>query len=131
MKPFNLQEALAGKPVVTRNGKEVTGFTKFADLKEPFKYAAILAGEIYTFTAEGKFLSSKADNPHDLVMVVEKHQVFINIYPDTTYTGSVKNRAVNYGYTTGVNLFLTRAEADREQASSMTRLAVAVAEWEE
>jgi hypothetical protein len=36
MKPFNLEEALAGKPVVTRSGDPVTQIVKF-DLKNNIK----------------------------------------------------------------------------------------------
>ena len=130
MKPFNLQAALAGKPVGTRNGKVVTGFTKFAGLKKPFEYVAVLAGTIHAFTDEGKFLYSvgkiEIEHEFDLVMRVEKHQVFLNIFRDDNQRQGKELRDGEIF----VGRFIHKNKEDAD-ATGKDRLAVAVAEWEE
>jgi hypothetical protein len=82
MKPFNLEEALAGKTVVTRNGDPVTQIVKF-DLKNniPYSIAGIHNGHICTWSYEGIFnISTDTQHQMDLFMSeVEKAQ-WINIW---------------------------------------------------
>ena len=66
MKPFNLQEALAGKPVVDRTGEPVTDFHYFK------------------FYADGDVASN------DLFMASEKKEGWINVYPHPN--GEIKDR---------------------------------------
>jgi len=82
MKPFNLEQAKAGKPVCTRNG-EPARILCF-DLKR--NYAPIAAGitrdnkeEVYYYTPDGHFLIG-ADSMLDLMMAPVKHTRWINIY---------------------------------------------------
>jgi hypothetical protein len=77
MKPFNLEEALDGKPVVTRSGDPVTQIVKF-DLKNniPYSIAGIHNGHICTWSYEGIFnISTDTQHQMDLFMAeVEKVQ---------------------------------------------------------
>lgn len=49
MKPFNLQEALEGKPLVTRDGKKVLDFHYFecSNLTSDYPIIAFIEGQIY------------------------------------------------------------------------------------
>lgn len=72
MKPFNLEEAKAGKPVCTRDGRKARLIC--TDLKN-IKYTVVAAvyefnlryEEVMTYTSEGKFY--KEESGHDLFMV--------------------------------------------------------------
>lgn len=54
MKPFNLKEALAGKPVVTREGVTVTNVSHLTDTKKPyFKVVAVVDGDPTFYHEDG------------------------------------------------------------------------------
>lgn len=66
MKEFNLEEALAGSPVITRGGKEVTQIVLFKADKE-YPLFCVVDEEIISYTKEGKSFSSGESN-YDLFM---------------------------------------------------------------
>lgn len=73
MSPFNLEEAKAGKPVCTRNGKPVR-IIEFNMKDEKFPIVAIIGGdkeEVGTFTLQGTYYIS-IENPRDLMMTTNK-----------------------------------------------------------
>ena len=53
MRPFNLEAALAGAPVVTRDGREVTQLVMF-DCHDNLPVAGVLDGIIHLWSIEGK-----------------------------------------------------------------------------
>ena len=57
MKPFNLQEALAGKPVVTRDGRKVEQLFYFDKAENEFKLRAVVDGSITAYTIMGVFIA--------------------------------------------------------------------------
>jgi len=72
MKKFNLEKALAGKPVVTRNGKKITELHLFksAELIQPL-YGIIEGDEdVLAWTRNGIYNPTK-DTFWDLFMAVE------------------------------------------------------------
>lgn len=71
--PFNLEKALAGEPVVTRGGQEVTQLTAF-ETNSIYKLAGVVGGELYRFTEEGVYIVNQVTNL-DLVMKVKTHTV--------------------------------------------------------
>lgn len=71
--PFNLEKALAGEPVVTRGGQEVTQLTAFETNSE-YNLAGVVGGELYRFTEEGVYIVNQVTNL-DLVMKVKTHTV--------------------------------------------------------
>lgn len=85
MRPFNLAEALAGKPVVTRGGHKVTQLTQF-----PTTYAYVLAGvltdgdgraSIDTWTKDGLFTDDPGRNhDFDLFMEVKEKRIWVNLW---------------------------------------------------
>lgn len=79
MKEFNLDRALAGEPVVTRNGKCVSEIHHFLTATPEHQVAAIIEGDLFSFHCSGRFLSSEADEM-DLFMAPVKKQEWANIY---------------------------------------------------
>lgn len=54
MKPFNLKEALAGAPVISRRGVEVTQLHLF-EIDHKYPLFAVIEGEIIQCTIKGEF----------------------------------------------------------------------------
>lgn len=68
MKPFNLEKALAGEPVITRNGRRVLRIAHFPECGEHDRVVAAIEGEgdVYTFYENGNFVNE--ENEIDLFM---------------------------------------------------------------
>lgn len=79
MKPFNLQEALAGKPVVTRDGRPV----KIAGYNPDARYCDKITGWVDNISRdwsnEGRYYISGESN-FDLFMASEKRTYWVNVY---------------------------------------------------
>lgn len=67
LQPFNLEKALAGEPVVTRDGQEVTQLT-FFDCKDCYPILAVINRNIQKFTVDGLYRVSELPNRFDLFM---------------------------------------------------------------
>lgn len=83
MKPFNLEEALNGAKVVTRDGRLVTQLIKFnADEKETLY--GVVNNEIASWKDDGRFSFVPPYNDHilDLFMYVEPQRKWVNLYKD-------------------------------------------------
>jgi hypothetical protein len=76
MKPFNIDEALAGKPVTTTDGREVTQLIKF-EISSNYKLTGVVDGELKKFTIYGK---SYSECTKDLVMATEKKSIWVNVF---------------------------------------------------
>lgn len=77
MKPFDMDKALKGELVVTRNGEEVTQFTWF-DCKRK-SIVGVIGDELFTWYEDGTFLENE-DSIFDLFMGSIKKTGWINIY---------------------------------------------------
>jgi len=78
MKPFNLEKALAGEPVVTRDGTKVTEIHNFSTRHGEMTVFAIIEGSFLTFSKSGKHYSTIVDSEFDLFMAdTEK---WVNVY---------------------------------------------------
>jgi hypothetical protein len=78
MREFNLADAKAGKPVVTRDGR-ATRFMGIVNGKSPVFAVTFSDGSevVYTYEQSGKF----TNNPFlDLVMKPEKKEYWVNVY---------------------------------------------------
>ena len=79
MKPFNLQEALAGKPVVTRDGRKVTQLHLFeCDAKVPLFGFVENSTCIYQFRKDGQWISEPSGL--NLFMASTEKTVWVNLY---------------------------------------------------
>jgi hypothetical protein len=80
MKPFNLEEALAGKPVVCRNGWEVTEIVYMPTVTGRLKVFAVAHGVVRAYDREGNFSTFTDTHELDLFMLEEKKSLWINLY---------------------------------------------------
>lgn len=89
MKPFNLDLALAGEPVITRNKNEVTQLHKFdvLDLDAQELYAVIDDQQIESFYLNGQW-REKGESGYDLFMAEKEISIYINIWQQLHSNGN-------------------------------------------
>jgi sporulation protein YlmC with PRC-barrel domain len=82
MKQFNLKEALAGKPVVTRDGRKVTKISKIdVNHTNPYSVYALVDEKIESWTESGKSEANiEGENPLDLFMDTQVLCMWANVY---------------------------------------------------
>ena len=101
MKPFNLEEAKAGKPVCTRGGKDVRIICW--DWKNPSSISIIALvmekkdGEsIQKYTKDGRYYADGSECDADLFMAPVKHEGFVwltrNFTTVTAYAFTYKTK---------------------------------------
>lgn len=119
MKPFDLEKALAGEPVVTRHGQPVTQVTKF-DANSGYCIAAVVDGEIETFSLDGKFRIEDTSR-YDLFMATKtvKKEGWVVLYKN------IDNDVQ------ALPLIYTSKEEARDMIGSNYRIATVKIEWEE
>lgn len=96
MKPFDLEEAKAGKPVCTRDGRKV----EIISFEHPIKGYPILAKvffgkddyEEFTFTESGTFFVAGKESEADLIMAEDE----IEIPSLWTQSCTEENTKINY-----------------------------------
>lgn len=96
MKPFDLEEAKAGKPVCTRDGRKV----EIISFEHPIKGYPILAKvffgkddcEEFTFTESGTFFVAGKESEADLMMAEDE----IEIPSLWTQSCTEENTKINY-----------------------------------
>ena len=79
MKEFNLKEALAGKPVITRDGKEVKQLTQFDS--ETSNLFGVVDNSLISWYNNGVYSSNYKSN-FDLFMDTENVSIWVNVYYD-------------------------------------------------
>ena len=100
MKKFDLQKALSGERVITRNGKEVTGLHLF-DVKKGYCLYGMLDGAIHKWMSDGKYYESMGECDFDLCMPSEKKTMWVNVYKygsvyHLIYPYNTKEEALGY-----------------------------------
>ena len=91
MNKFNLERALAGEKVITRDGREASQFKTFHSTNGA-KVACVIDGFIVVFL--GNDGVAKHDNNLDLFMAPKKLSGFVNVYRNgegDVYLGSIRN----------------------------------------
>ena len=119
MKPFDLEKALAGEPVVTRSGVPVTDIHYFSTAVSKYKVYTTVEGRVLCFTETGRYYRHEECN-YDLFMApvkVEKWAVIMDVNG---------RRAVTCG-----ELFDTEEEAVKRSKEIPLARGVARVEWEE
>ncbi len=103
--PFDLAKAIAGHPLVTRDGRTPSGFHRFSNVTDTYTCCFVLDGDIHTCTDGGKFDTGR-DTSVDLFLAPTEVTMWQSIYK--RYDGGY--------YTTGF-LWHTKelAEADRDE----------------
>jgi hypothetical protein len=118
MKPFNLKEALEGKPLVTRGGNDAVGFAKVAGATGDYQYVAAVTGHVETYTKDGVF-NLRAPRKPDLDLFMKDEEVWVNIYR--------KDEALNEkGYYIGKRAFGSEEEARKAPVINLKRYIMAV-----
>lgn len=87
MKPFNLEEAKAGKPVCMRNGRAVRiiYWDKVGDsypivaLAQSQRSNAVHEG-LYCYTTDGEYFAEDGEHEYDLFMAPVQRTVWVNLY---------------------------------------------------
>lgn len=80
LKPFNLEEALNGAKVVTRDGREVKQLQKFITF-DKMKLYGVIDEQVYRWDENGKNLFAHRIE-YDLFIDVEPQRVWVNVYRD-------------------------------------------------
>jgi hypothetical protein len=81
MEKFNLERALAGEPVCTRDGRDVTQLTYFK-IYSNYQLWGVLNQVMYGWDLDGKTDNIK-DTPTDLVMKPKENAIWVNLYKRT------------------------------------------------
>ena len=88
LKPFNLEAALKGEKVVTRDGREVLELKEF---KTPIysnnQLVGVISRNLFTFTLEG-VEAFGAVSPRDLFMAPKERVVWVNFYGEAAFSGN-------------------------------------------
>ena len=81
MKKFNLERALAGDKVITREGETVTQLVCFEDLYvcSDDCLVGVVAGHIQQWDENGSFLGGGACNSDDLFMAPVAYEGWLNV----------------------------------------------------
>ena len=79
MKKFDLQKALSGERVITRNGKEVTGLHLFG-VDNELPLFGIVEKELHRWSKTGRLFTGSKDSYLDLFMPGGKKTMWVNIY---------------------------------------------------
>ena len=77
MKPFNLEDALAGKPVVTRSGVPLTEIHKFNSSNDSQTLFAVVDGFVFRYYDNGKYNLIDGESNLDLFMKPEFEKKYI------------------------------------------------------
>ena len=89
MKPFNLEAALNGARVVTRDGREVTQLARFDTDKDARCLVGVASGLLMSWYEDGRY--SRRDLTPDLSMAPSIKTVFVARYSDGFITRGYDN----------------------------------------
>jgi hypothetical protein len=125
MKEFNLEQAKAGKPVCTRDGRNVRIICFDAKIGTRITIIALVKNintnteDLHLYTIRGRFFINGGTSDNDLFMKPEKKEGWINIYPSKCdeYVGGCSQ------------IYSSEAIAISEEFEG--RIATVKVEWEE
>jgi hypothetical protein len=88
-RPFNLEEALNGAKVVTRDGREVRQLTKFEGVTtESYSLVGVLGRYMCSWADDGRFNDVFGEEQSkDLFIAVEPRRAWVNVWRDVTDGG--------------------------------------------
>ena len=114
MKPFDLEKALAGEPVVTGAGEPVTDLHYFSTAVSKYKVYATVEGRVHSYTETGSYNPDIALGcSYDLFMAAKKRVWLVNIYKDRSCS----------------SVYESEDDAKRERVSAV--VATVKVEWED
>ena len=80
LEKFDLERALAGEPVITRLGKEVTQLVKFEADRQVYPLMGVLEKEVTCWTIDGRFSNDRESSDFDLFMKPKENAVWVNVF---------------------------------------------------
>jgi hypothetical protein len=82
MKPFDLEAAKAGKPIVTRDGRKARLLAHVPEARQGYRVVAFIAGDdsAGAFYEDGTYIQSE-ECRSDLFMDGESRTVYVNVFP--------------------------------------------------
>lgn len=81
MKPFDLEAAKAGAPIVTRDGRPAKFIAHVGEAQPSQRLVVLIDGGVYTKFESGKYAGSPAHvSANDLFMAPVKRTVWVNVY---------------------------------------------------
>lgn len=88
MKPFDLEAALNGAPVVTRDGREVTQLAKFHLAFGMTNLVGVVSGQLITFRHDGQ-KDTHLKDPFDLFMAPVKKTGWVVRHKDNVMVKNI------------------------------------------
>lgn len=129
IKPFNLEEAKAGKSVCTKDGKpaRIICYDKEGEYPIVALVKVALREVVYSYTTTGHYNSSEMPCSDDLIMCSTKRKGWINIYRESPNSNLLSR---DCGY-----IFSTKEEALKaiftENMENLSYVTTTEIEWEE
>lgn len=80
-KPFDLNKALAGEPVVTRDGREVRELHRFKTANRGYELVGLVDGNLRSWFKSGAF-THDGISQEDLFMKAPLLEIWVNIYQE-------------------------------------------------
>lgn len=97
MKPFNLQRAIAGDPIMTRDGRKVKLIAHLPEMWHDFNVVCLIEDDrIETYTRGGQYDPREKDYCLDIFMVPKKHTVWVNFYDDGTAVWNISKENADH-----------------------------------
>lgn len=125
MKPFNLEAALAGEKVVTREGTLVTEIHEFRKARGEYRVAALVNDRILEYTPKGRYSAvGQGEYTVDLFMLPTKKEGWVNLYLDSgngcseTFSSSIyvtEQQAITETTDSRARKFLARVKVEYEE----------------
>lgn len=80
-KPFSIEQAKAGKPVITRDGRpaRIVCFDRKQEAYPLFGFSGESEEYVYCWTLDGKY-HGNGESPYDLFMAPEEKTVWVNLW---------------------------------------------------
>lgn len=85
MKPFDLEAAKRGEPIVCRDGTPAKFIAHVPEAVSSAQVLVLIGRDVHLLRANGAE-KSKSDGGNDLFMAPKKRTVWVNVYPDPGYT---------------------------------------------
>ena len=102
--PFNLEAAMRGEPIVTRDGRQAK-FVAYEPGSESYSVVSLIDGEIQTHNEQGLFFNDGSECEDDLFMATKT--IWLNIYlsDDGSWISSSAHRSKDSAEKSADNLW--------------------------
>lgn len=88
MKPFDLEAAKRGEPIVTRDGREAKFIAHVPEARPSYRTVVLIGGETFSLWDSGYYWESTRNSPNDIFMAPKKKTVWVNFVRENGYISS-------------------------------------------